>query len=58
MPQEVTGSRGDDDAIRVLPEIFLASSENGFSLSRSCGGLAESAWRCTVAGGLTGLVWS
>jgi len=58
VPQEVTGSRGDDDAIRVLPEIFLASSENGFSLSRSRGGVSESAWRCTVAGGLTSLVWS
>jgi hypothetical protein len=48
---------GGGEAIN-LPNAFLASSENGFSLSRSRGGVSEGAWRCTVAGGLAGLEWS
>ena len=50
------GGRGE--AINLLPDAFLASSENGFSLSRSRDGVSEGAWRCTVAGGLAGLEWS
>jgi len=55
MPLEIHGS--GDDAIRLLPDTFLASSENGFSLSRSWDGVSESAWRCTVTGGLASLEW-
>jgi len=42
---------------KLLPDVFLASSENGFSLSRSQGETFESPWRCTVAGGLASLGW-
>jgi hypothetical protein len=57
MPSEIAQLReGGDDAI-YLPDTFLAASENGFSLSRSQGGVSEGAWRCTVAGGLAGLEW-
>jgi len=55
MPPEMHGSPDEDTLI--LPDVFLASSENGFSLSRSRDGVSESAWRCTVAGGLAGLEW-
>ena len=58
MPPEIAQLReGGDDAIHLLPDTFLAASENGFSLSRSQNGVAEGAWRCTVAGGLAGLEW-
>lgn len=55
MPPEICGS--GDEVIHLLPDTFLASSENGFSLSRSDDGVSESAWRCTVAGGLASLEW-
>jgi hypothetical protein len=57
MPAEIT-QLGDDKAVRLLPDTFLASSENGFSLSRSQGGVSEGAWKCTVPGALTALEWS
>lgn len=53
-PLEATTLEDGDNVTRLFPDAFLASSENGFSLSRSRG---ESAWRCTVIGGLAGLEW-
>jgi hypothetical protein len=58
MPPEMVQQGSGNDAICFLPDTFLASSENGFSLSRSRNGVSEPAWRCTVAGGLAGLEWS
>ena len=59
VPAGITQSHdGVDEAVRLLPDTFLASSENGFSLSRSQGGVSEGAWKCTVPGALTALEWS
>ena len=49
-------NNGRDD-FHTIFDSFIASSENGFSLSRSRDGVSESAWRCTVAGGQVALEW-
>ncbi|KAF9468745.1 hypothetical protein BDZ94DRAFT_1246177 [Collybia nuda] len=46
-----------DEISHLLPDTFLASSENGFVMSRS-DGKVEPAWACTVPGGLASLEWS
>ncbi|KAH7923826.1 hypothetical protein BV22DRAFT_1035882 [Leucogyrophana mollusca] len=46
-----------DIADETLLNTFLASSENGFILSRVGASGAEPAWSCTVAGGSAHLVW-
>jgi len=53
-------ARGSSDPtaemVHTLPNTFLASSENGFVMSRS-GDDAEASWTCTVPGGLGSLQW-
>ena len=44
------------ETMHTLPNTFLASSENGFVMSRS-GDEAEASWTCTVPGGLGSLQW-
>ena len=44
------------EALHMLPNTFLASSENGFVMSRS-GADTEATWTCTVPGGLGSLQW-
>lgn len=56
---EFSGTNEDEtneETVQVLPNTFLASSENGFMLSRP--GVDDSAWRCTVPGGIASLEWS
>jgi hypothetical protein len=57
-PDEPHLKAGGGEDVRLLPDTFLAASENGFLLSRNQEGISEGAWRCTVAGGLAGLEWS
>lgn len=52
-----TPASNQKDESHAILGSFIASSENGFSLSRSLDGVSEGAWRCTVAGGLAALEW-
>ncbi|THH19213.1 hypothetical protein EW146_g1907 [Bondarzewia mesenterica] len=49
-----TPTEGPED-VQVYPNVFLASSENGFILSRFEDDFAEATWKCTVAGGVARL---
>ncbi|TFY73718.1 hypothetical protein EWM64_g10294 [Hericium alpestre] len=46
------------DEVQVIEGTFVASSENGFLLSRCEDGIAEPTWKCTAPGGLARLTWS
>lgn len=48
----VDGLAADSNHV-VVPNAFLAASENGFTLSHGAQGL----WKCVVPGGRTGLSW-
>ncbi|TBU33162.1 hypothetical protein BD311DRAFT_785251 [Dichomitus squalens] len=49
---------GPEDDTVVLPDVFLAASENGCLVSRAGESGSEKPWKSVVPGGLTSLRWS
>ena len=54
--EELIGSLVDGNTI-ILPNVFLAASENGCIVSRASSGMSEVPWKCSVPGSVMGLQW-
>lgn len=61
-PESTDGgqSHAADETVQIISDTFLASSENGFILSRpetGSDGEGEAAWNCSAPGGLATIEW-
>ncbi|RDB16060.1 hypothetical protein Hypma_003478 [Hypsizygus marmoreus] len=52
-----TDQAEETESVKIISNTFLASSENGFIICRSDHDEAETAWTCTVPGGVATLEW-